>query len=372
MNEQEFNELIEGLNKKTVLDISNNQLTQDQIDALAERLKTNTSLTEVDLSLNWTHLNDKKLTPIINTLEVNKTVKSINLSFNELDDQDAMALAKMLKINNTLTSLDICHNHIEGEGVIALAQALKDNITLTRISFEGTQMEANSIKELIKTLQRNYVLTDLGRIIGNDHLVGFLGVLVACNEGFLQRAFDKALDYYTYYMQTDEESVEHTQPNKKIKYDCLLINPVSTKDLFMLKTHSKFVKDTMAKIMGFKGNAIETEFKVFERVVYSDYVLKNLPKLKGWCKDEAELGDLNILPYEIKEHIFSLLGDDYLYPIRSEESNKVNLSYLDEIYNISDSEDGDSDATINPWRLVSDSEDSDAEIIGADGRDFTE
>ena len=49
----------------------------------------------------------------------------------DVDDDDAKAIAEILKTNKTLTSIDVYHKDITVDGAKAIAEALKTNKTLT-------------------------------------------------------------------------------------------------------------------------------------------------------------------------------------------------------------------------------------------------
>jgi Ran GTPase-activating protein (RanGAP) involved in mRNA processing and transport len=55
----------------------------------------------------------------------------LDLSYNSIGDDGAKALAEALKTNSTLTTLDLQNNSIGPDGAKALAEALKTNSTVT-------------------------------------------------------------------------------------------------------------------------------------------------------------------------------------------------------------------------------------------------
>lgn len=60
----------------------------------------------------------------------NARIDTLNVSANNLGDRGAVALAEMLKSNTTLGSLDVSSNNIDYDGITALSAALADNTTL--------------------------------------------------------------------------------------------------------------------------------------------------------------------------------------------------------------------------------------------------
>ena len=67
----------------------------------------------------------------IETLKTNSTVTGLDLFGCNFDDAIAAELAGMLKENSTLTSLHLSDNQIGDVGADALAKGLKENSTLT-------------------------------------------------------------------------------------------------------------------------------------------------------------------------------------------------------------------------------------------------
>lgn len=58
------------------------------------------------------------------------SISTLNISANNIGDQGAAALAEMLKSNTTLERLDISSNVIDYDGITAISAALVDNTSL--------------------------------------------------------------------------------------------------------------------------------------------------------------------------------------------------------------------------------------------------
>ncbi|KAF9904158.1 hypothetical protein EC991_002993 [Linnemannia zychae] len=102
--------------------------TSKQFTALAEVLKTNNTLTTLDLSYNSIGPNGAQA--LAEALKIN-TLTTLDLQSNSIGDNGTQALAEALKTNNTLTTLDLYNNEIGPYGAQALAEALKINSTIT-------------------------------------------------------------------------------------------------------------------------------------------------------------------------------------------------------------------------------------------------
>jgi hypothetical protein len=80
---------------------------------IAEALKSNTSLTYLDLSKN--EISDAGATSIAEALKSNTSLTNLDLSGNQISDAGAIPIAEALKSNTSLTNLDLNDNQISDE-----------------------------------------------------------------------------------------------------------------------------------------------------------------------------------------------------------------------------------------------------------------
>ena len=69
-------------------------------------------------------IGDEQAIILANALKKNRTVTELNLFKNQIGDTGAIALAEALEVNRTLSSLNLASNKIRVAGAIALAKAL--------------------------------------------------------------------------------------------------------------------------------------------------------------------------------------------------------------------------------------------------------
>ncbi|MES2676856.1 MAG: hypothetical protein V4612_00880 [Pseudomonadota bacterium] len=124
----------------TSLDLTRNEIGNEEVIAFVETLKTNTVLTQLWLSEN--KIGDEGVIALADALETNTTLTSLGLSDNEIGDEGVIALAEALEKNTTLTylGLGLSKNEIGYEGAKALAKALKTNTTLTKLNLDGNKL----------------------------------------------------------------------------------------------------------------------------------------------------------------------------------------------------------------------------------------
>ena len=74
-----------------------------EIKDFSEKLKTNSSLTSLNLESN--KFKDEEIYYLSEALKVNTYVTSLNLSFNNIDDDEMKTLTDALKVNSSLTEI---------------------------------------------------------------------------------------------------------------------------------------------------------------------------------------------------------------------------------------------------------------------------
>ena len=130
------------------------------IKALAEVLKTNTTLTELDLRRNF--IGNEEAIVLAEALKINKTLVKLNLSENNIGNEGAKALAEALKTNRTLINLNLETNRISANGADPFVETLETNTTLiVEIFFnEFIDEDSRGFNEIIKRLSKLYPDSD--------------------------------------------------------------------------------------------------------------------------------------------------------------------------------------------------------------------
>jgi len=89
--------------------LANNALGEDTGRALAETLRLNTTLRELELSYN--NIGDDGARALAEALRRNTTLTSLRLADNALGEDTGSALTETLRLNTTLRELDIHRNY---------------------------------------------------------------------------------------------------------------------------------------------------------------------------------------------------------------------------------------------------------------------
>ncbi|KAF9538509.1 hypothetical protein EC957_006683, partial [Mortierella hygrophila] len=143
----------------TILDLRSNSIWFKGFLALSEALRTNSTLATLDLRGNL--IGDKVAQAVSEALKTNSTLTTLNLQYNSIGPNGVQALSEALKTNSTLTTLDLRINSIGPNGAQALSEALKTNSTLTTVDLMRNSIGPDGAQALSEALKTNSTLTTL-------------------------------------------------------------------------------------------------------------------------------------------------------------------------------------------------------------------
>lgn len=145
------------------LDLNNCRLKS--IDAIAEALKVNHSLTHLDLGYN--KISAKSVLPLAQALVLNRSLRVLLLGSNHIEDEGAQAIAMVLN-NSALKSLDISRNGVCSFGLQSLLDALRHpNSMLTSVSLADDAIQISHIQMIEDTLTVNGTIQNCPNISDN-------------------------------------------------------------------------------------------------------------------------------------------------------------------------------------------------------------
>ncbi|KAG0340547.1 hypothetical protein BG005_003180, partial [Podila minutissima] len=159
---KEFGKLAEALKTDstlTNLDLAGNAIGDDGAQALAEALKTNSTLITLDLAGN--SVGDNGAQVLAEALKTNSTLTSLNLMNNSIGFKGTLALTLTRNVNSTLTTLNLQSNSIRDNTVLALSEAFQTNPTLTTLDLANNSIGVNGAQVLAEALKTNSILTTL-------------------------------------------------------------------------------------------------------------------------------------------------------------------------------------------------------------------
>jgi hypothetical protein len=122
-------------------------------EALGSMLRTNTTLTELDLS--WNGIRLESAIAIGESLENNSTLRTLLLGYNSFGDMPSQVLGRTLKTNTGLTLLDLEYNSITPKAATVLANAISFNQSLLKLNINGNVLGKIGAQALVAAIQRS-------------------------------------------------------------------------------------------------------------------------------------------------------------------------------------------------------------------------
>ncbi|GMI04608.1 hypothetical protein TrVE_jg9920 [Triparma verrucosa] len=145
--------LAEGLAESvtlTTLKLDRNNLTRCGKE-IAYFMHENLYITDLDLS--WNQLRNEEAAAVARSLLGNEVLTTINLAWNHFGyDPAIFALAKFLTESYCLNSLDISFNKVKERGSICMADALKQNSNLKSLNVDGNPVGPTGGRALLKMI----------------------------------------------------------------------------------------------------------------------------------------------------------------------------------------------------------------------------
>ncbi|CAF4354395.1 unnamed protein product [Rotaria socialis] len=111
--------------------------------------------TLVTLEITWNEIGDDEAKAIAYSVQQNKMITTLDLQHNLIGPQGAQHLAKIL------TAINLENNHIGDEGAQYFANALRLNKTLTALSLANNRITTKRAQHFVNALQINKTLTTL-------------------------------------------------------------------------------------------------------------------------------------------------------------------------------------------------------------------
>jgi len=119
---------------------------------------------KTELNLISQRISDAEVQALAEALKNNKSLTWLLLVGNQIVDTGALYLSEALMVNTTLTKLCLGANRIDTTGLQALAKALKMNKTLTELSYSGNRGSDHAVRmEIDRQVEINKRLPEVLR-----------------------------------------------------------------------------------------------------------------------------------------------------------------------------------------------------------------
>ena len=161
---------------------SNNKITSKGAIKIAEAIKVNKTLQELDIHDN--NISDNGAAAISDALKSNNSLQILNMSYNNITSEGAKLIAEAIKINKTLQELDISHNNISDDGAAAISDVLKSNNSLQILSMSHNKITSEGAKLIAEAIKVNTTLhtLDLRQYVIFDRVSFNMSVLTAVHH----------------------------------------------------------------------------------------------------------------------------------------------------------------------------------------------
>lgn len=142
------------LNEIEYLDMSQLFFPTEKAVEIADNLRSNTSLTVIDMSDNCTTMSGA--IQILKSLHTNKTLKSLHICRTYFDL--AHEIAELLNVNSTIENLYISHTNFSMETFSEMHKSLMVNKSLHMLDMRNTYPYVDDVDTLCELISRNTVL----------------------------------------------------------------------------------------------------------------------------------------------------------------------------------------------------------------------
>ena len=157
VTQQLLDDLANNAPHLTVLDVENRQLIDLEMLKIFEALGTNSTVTELKLAHNSC---DEAVLELCQVLRTNRSITKVDISSNDIHDKGVSALGEMLKTNSTLKELNLSSNFCRGE-TKDIAAGLAANRGLTKLNLDVSQIDDAGARALQAALEHNKTLREL-------------------------------------------------------------------------------------------------------------------------------------------------------------------------------------------------------------------
>ncbi|MFY9590228.1 hypothetical protein [Rickettsia endosymbiont of Halotydeus destructor] len=245
----------------TTLNLPCKEIGDAETKHIAEALKTNTTLTELNLSYNkigdegaiaigdgfndmaLTSLNlennyigDEGAIAIGRGLKNNTILTSLNLHYNQIGYEGAIAIGEGLKSNMALNSLNLWYNEIEEEGAIAIIERIKNNMALTSLNLGRNKIKKEAAIAIIERIKDNMALTSLNL---GEVQIGDVKKAIEEKTNYNKALFQKLTSLISHYFLKEEVTKENMNVDYAFK--------VLTVNKFYKVVNKKLLKENLQK-----------------------------------------------------------------------------------------------------------------------------
>ena len=212
----------------TVLDLNGNNMTGEAAENLASVIKSNCNLERLHLANNELRIS---LILILQALKENSKLQLLDLNDNNMTEQAAEDLASVIKNNSDLEQIGLANNDLKTSSVLIL-RALKENSKLKALDLNGNNMTGEAAEDLASVIKNNYHLEQL-HLANNDLRTSSILILQAIKENSKLKALNLNGNKMTGEVTEDLASV--IKNNSDLEQIGLANNDLKTSSVLILR-----------------------------------------------------------------------------------------------------------------------------------------
>lgn len=133
--------------------LESNVIAQHNFITLTEALKTNSTLTTLDVS--FTNIDDEKCRLLCEGLMNNKSIQVLNLSANNIGLNGVTAIRTLLQYNTTMRHLNVATCQFTTNHIQILCDGIKHNRSLTALNFYDNRLDLQAYRYICDALKTN-------------------------------------------------------------------------------------------------------------------------------------------------------------------------------------------------------------------------
>ena len=232
------------------LNLPNNQITDNDLNTLAEAITINKSLQVLDISHNI--ISDSGISFISECLKVNKILHKLILFGNCITDEGAKSLAGAIQVNMTLKELNISKNCISKEGIMKIAKACTKQRTLHKVVCTYNNLSKSGLIDIIEYIRKedavqvfdaswNSICTKNGRLnikttlhgdqelqTDDDDIHYYINANIPAYSGRWNVILHCCFEEYLKEQSVNLQDVKMNDVEVKVLSNCLKLNEVLT------------------------------------------------------------------------------------------------------------------------------------------------
>ena len=142
---------------------------EEELAGLIESLKENKSVEYLELNY-YKNLITKFMPKLVDSLNMNKTITTLELVADNLGEESIILLTNCLKNNNAVKDLNLSSNKMTSGAIDSLCKLLRNNKRIKRLFLSENNLQRSDINLLCESLSDNDCLEILS--LSNNSLVG--------------------------------------------------------------------------------------------------------------------------------------------------------------------------------------------------------